>query len=97
MIEVLRFILTLLVVYQITSIISESSFPLFKWLRTLPGWIGELFSCFLCVSVWIGFIISSKLFDPAYELGYVQYSWIWSGLIYSSLVWFIHLIEEKLS
>jgi len=116
MIEFLQFILTIGVVYQVTSLISESSFPLFKWLRDVGqfvykpeydskfrerskylGWIGDFFGCFLCVSVWIGFIGSVVLFDIGNFLGYESVSWAISGLFYSFIVWFIHLIEGKLS
>jgi len=117
MMEILQFILSIGVIYQVTSIISESSFPLFKWLRSIGqekvdwpkydiklDWsdkleimIGELFRCFLCVSVWIGCIGSYFLFDFAIFVGYNQLSWLISGLFYSFICWFIHLIEGKMT
>lgn len=116
MIEILQFIFTIGVIYQVTSIISESSFPLFKWLRDIGqfvykpeydsrfrqrskylGWIGEFFGCFLCVSVWIGCLGSYLLFDCAAFIEFQSLTWFTSGLFYSFICWFIHLIEGKLS
>lgn len=97
MTEFLQFGFTLAVVYQITSIISESSFPPFRWLRNLDNILGEFFDCFLCVSVWVGWVMAVILFDPGKYLEFGVFSWIWSGLFYSSLTWFLHLIEGKLS
>ena len=95
--EFLQFILTIGVVYQATSIISESSFPIFKWLQKRKGFVGDFFGCFLCVSVWVGWIGSVVLFDVGNFLGYESVSWAISGLFYSFIVWFIHLIEGKLN
>lgn len=110
MTDFIKFIFTLFVIYQITSIITESTFPLFKLLRVLHefeskslfiNWIlagiSQFFSCFLCTSVWVGFIISNYLYNISFELGYENQSWFWSGLFYSSLTWFIHIIENKIS
>lgn len=97
MIEFLQFIFTIGVIYQVTSIISESSFPIFRWLQKRKGFVGDLFGCFLCVSVWVGWIGSVVLFDIGNFLGYESVSWAISGLFYSFIVWFIHLIEGKLS
>lgn len=97
MIEILQFIFTIGVIYQVTSIISESSFPLFKWLQTRKGIVGDLFGCFLCVSVWIGLLGSYLLFDCAAFIEFQSLTWFTSGLFYSFICWFIHLIEGKLS
>lgn len=97
MVEFLQCIFTVGVIYQVTSIISESSFPIFSWLRKRNGIIGNLFDCFLCVSVWIGWIGSYFLFNLGNELGFIEYSWFTSGLFYSFICWFIHLLEGKLS
>lgn len=85
------------VCYQITSIISESSFPLFRWLRTLPYFLGNLFGCFLCISVWVGFLCSFCLFDFGKEIEFSQYTWFTSGLFYSFITWWLHLLEGKVS
>jgi len=110
MIYILQFLVTIAVCYQVTSIISESSFPLFKWLRHLDEvrtndlfkiWvfkgISNFFSCFLCVSVWIGFLCGRLLFDLAKFVEYESLTWAISGLVYSFICWFIHLVEGKLS
>lgn len=85
-------IFTIAVVYQITQIISEST--IFKPLRNIP-FIGSFLSCFLCTSVWIGFLVSKFVFDYANYLG-LDCTVFLSGLFYSCVVWFIHVIEHKL-
>lgn len=115
--EFLQFILTIGVVYQVTSIISESSFPIFKWLQKFGDiprrkveldlkiniidrfeiFIGDLFGCFLCVSVWVGCLGSYLLFDCAAFVEFQSWTWFTSGLFYSFIVWFIHLLEGKLN
>lgn len=95
--EFLQFMFTIGVVYQVTSIISESSFPIFRWLQRKDGFVGDLFGCFLCVSVWIGCLGSVWLLDIANLLGYESLTWLTSGLFYSFIAWFIHLLEGKLN
>ncbi len=98
--DLLRFLFTLGLTYQISQIISESYFPLFRYIRNLKGnivfnFISELTSCFLCTSVWVGMILSNYFFDISNFLGYTEISWVWSGLFYSCLSWFIHVWEAK--
>lgn len=93
---ILKFILLIGVLYQVTSIISESSFPLFRWMRTLPFYIGDLFGCFLCVSVWVGFC-GSFIIDIAKFAEFEHFTPIISGLFYSFVIWWIYLLEKKIS
>ena len=106
--DLFQFLFTLILTYQISQIISESTFPLFRFLRNvdqidtnifilqkLLSYIAQLFSCFLCTSVWIGIILSSKFYDISLNLGYNELSIMWSGLVYSCLAWFIHIWENK--
>lgn len=91
-------IFAILVTYNLSQIISESTFPLFRWLRNLEGnwfkeFISELTSCFLCTSVWIGVLVSFLLFDYAKYLEIQNLSLIWSGLFYSCCAWFLHCLE----
>lgn len=95
-------IFSIFIVYNLSQIISESTFPLFKWMRSLTNnrylliqYIGELFSCFLCTSVWCGWIVAICVFDLGSVLQ-VEHSWLWTGLFYSSLAWFLHCLEAKL-
>lgn len=100
---IFKLIFTILITYNITQIISESTFPLFKWLRDLEyrnfiglQWIGHLFGCFLCTSVWVGWAVAFFLFDVGQFLEIESITWAWSGLFYSSLAWIIHCLEAKL-
>lgn len=90
----------ILVLYQITTIISESSLfnPLREFLtkRFFPlSLLGYLISCFLCTSVWVGFILSNYLFNFAEYLGYYEISWFWNSMFFSAVVWFIHKIDNS--
>ncbi len=99
---ILLIIFSVFIVFNLSQIISESTFPLFRWLRRLEvneyllvSYIGQLFSCFLCTSVWAGWIVAIFVFDLGLNLG-VEHSWFWTGLFYSSLAWFLHILEAKL-
>lgn len=94
-------IFAILVTYNISQIISESSFPLFRWLRNLEGnvvkdFIANLTSCFLCTSVWTGILVSWLIFDYAKYLEIQSLTLFWSGLFYSCCAWFLHCWEVKL-
>jgi hypothetical protein len=100
---IFKLIFSVFITYNITQIISESTFPLFKWLRDLEyrnfiglRWIGHLFGCFLCTGVWVGWFVAFFLFDVGQFLEIGTISWVWTGLFYSSLTWFIHCLEAKL-
>ncbi len=95
-------IFAIFIVFNLSQIISESTFPLFRLLRRLEesqylfiSYIGQLFSCFLCTSVWVGWLVSVKVFDLGSVLQ-VDHSWFWTGLFYSSIVWFLHCMEVKI-
>jgi hypothetical protein len=100
--ELILLIFSIFIVFNLSQIISESTFPLFKWLRRLEtnryllvSYIGQLFSCFLCTSVWAGWVVSILVFDLGSVLQ-VEHSWFWTGLFYSSIAWFLHCVEAKL-
>jgi len=101
---IINFLFTTLLIYSVTQIVSESTFPLFRWLRnisdiypgTLSNFVGSLFSCFLCTSVWVGSLMSIWYFDISEYAGYPgNMSWCASGLVYSCIVWFIHVFENR--
>lgn len=94
-----QIVFEIFVLYNITQIITESS--LFESVRQFKvnnkKILHPLLSCFLCTSVWISFLLTFVLFDYASHLGYQQFSWFLNGLFFSSVTWFIHIIEIKLS
>ncbi len=92
-----------LITYQISTIISHSTFPLFKYIRMLADhdnrwlrYIGELCSCFLCVSVWVGIILSYLTNNIGIYSAYIP-SQILSGIFISALAWFVHIFENKVN
>ena len=99
----LKIAFQVLVLYQITQIISESKItrPLRNYLNEngtkylVPKFLYELMSCFLCTSVWVGFILTPLLFDFAKYLGYETVSWFWNGLFFSSITWFLNVWEQS--
>jgi len=101
----LKVIFQILVMYQMTQIISESKLtkPLRDYLlsrsRTskVAWFFYELSSCFLCTSVWVGFLLTLPLFDLAAYMGYTTMSWFWNGLFFSCLTWYLHLLENRIT
>ena len=92
-----------LITYQITTIICHSTFPLFRYLRSFSEhknrwfrYLGELCSCFLCVSVWVGIILSYLLSYTGIDSIYIP-SQILSGIFISALAWFVHIFENKVN
>jgi hypothetical protein len=86
-------------VYGITQIITEAT--IFEGLRNRlenVKFFGKLVSCFLCASVWISFLLSAWIFSPASLLWpYLSLfeSVFIDGMIGSTIVWFLHIYENK--
>lgn len=99
----MKIVFQILVLYQIAQIISESriSKPLRTFLlekshgNVIIGLLHGLLSCFLCTSVWVGFLLTPMLFDFAEYIGYNQVSWFWNGLFFSSITWFLYVWEQS--
>lgn len=81
-------------IYNITQILSESYF--FKPFRDLfkqrISFLYELTTCFLCTSVWISF--GFQYLFPEFNL---HGNWFLNTMFFSCCVWFIHVIENKLT
>lgn len=96
----LKIVFELFILYQITQIITESQLlePIRSSFVYSKLWIfkkiGHLISCFLCSGVWVGFILSFRLFNFAEYLGYYELSWFWNGLFFSCLSWFLRMLEK---
>lgn len=89
----------IIVLYQISSIITESYLlkPLREQIYSKSVFFGSLISCFLCTSIWVGFILSFFLYDYAKDLGVNLYvSWFFNSMFFSGLAWFLKLLEERL-
>lgn len=60
------------------------------------GFISELISCMMCVSVWTGFFLSFTYFSPSFVLldANYYYSIFIDGMLASGAVWAINAIVE---
>jgi len=103
--EIFLFILTS---YGITNIVVFGH--IFEGLRNLfnrlnPNFLGQLFSCPLCFSTWVGFILSYILtylnLTQLTPFGYIGLDLLWvrvflDGCLTSGTVWLIHTFQEYL-
>lgn len=99
-------ILFLLVSYGISNIIVFGS--IFDGMRTFfqkwnPKFLGQLFTCMICLPTWVGFILSLTLTYLGYvsitPFGSIGIEIIWlrtflDGCLTSGVVWIIHTIQE---
>lgn len=93
-----------LAIYGITQIITEAT--IFEWLRStfsnskndVDKFFGKLISCFLCCSVWVGFLLSVWVWSPSSILWpEIPFGNVFiDGMIGSTIVWFLHIYENKL-
>lgn len=58
--------------------------------------LGDLFSCPMCLSVWIGFLVSLVVWSPVNVMFHVPtyHSWFFDGILASGVVWVINSIIE---
>lgn len=100
----MKFFLWVLGAYGITQIIVETQY--FDWLKNffrkfiLTRWIGEMFDCILCTSVWVGFLFGAFFHSPTqteFQLSNFWISIFLDGMISSAAVWFLHVIEKRIT
>jgi hypothetical protein len=94
----------LLVSYGITNIaIYGSIFDGWRnfWKRVSPSFFGKLFSCPLCLSTWVGFVLSYILLSFGFQTPMFSYgidvlplAVFLDGCLTSGGVWLIHTIQE---
>lgn len=87
----LQLFICVIIVYNITQIISESQ--LFTLVRKIPYIGTKLFSCFLCTSVWSSLFVSYTLFDTCSMVFEAQYTIFFSTMLYSGLAYLIRIWE----
>lgn len=96
---VLQIIFEAFVLYQITTIIVDST--LFDIIKSpfrnnkYLGLLSHLLDCFLCTSVWVGFVLSEFLLNFSEYLGYYEYSTIWNSMFFSAIAWFINKFDKS--
>ena len=98
----MNIIVFLLIAYGIANIMIFSSI-FGRWRKLCnyisPKFLGELFTCMICLPFWIGIFlsivlgsVSGQYFDNLNEIGQVFFD----GCFTSAGVWLIHNIQEKL-
>ena len=100
----MSFIIFMLLAYGITNIVVFSS--IFQPVRDLldkvnPTFLGKLFSCPLCFSTWVGFVLSYVfsligVYTPmtTYGITYLPLLIFLDGCLTSGTVWLIHTLQE---
>ena len=93
-----------LLAYGITNILVFGSiFEKWRgfWLKISPSFFGKLTSCPLCLSFWIGVILSTLFNHMGYSSPFFEYGISYlpllvflDGCLTSGVVWLIHTIQE---
>jgi len=62
----------------------------------LAKFVGELLSCMMCTSVWVGFFLSFFYYSPSTSLigTPLWVGWFFDGMLASGTVWAINAIVE---
>ena len=65
------------------------------WIKTNSTFFGDLISCVMCTSTWVGFFFSLTFFSPTIDLVSIPYSNIFfDGLLASGSVWALNSFIE---
>ena len=100
----MKLFIYLLLSYGITNIVVFGS--IFNgwrnfWVKYNPGFFGKLFTCPLCFSTWVGFILSSIFIYFGYVTPMSMYGVtnipliiFLDGCFTSGSVWLMHTIQE---
>jgi len=65
-------------------------------LNVLGKFFGDLLSCMMCTSTWVGFFLSIFYYSPSASLigTSLWFSWFFDGILSSGAVWAINAIVE---
>jgi len=65
------------------------------WIKTNSTFFGDLISCVMCTSTWVGFFFSLTFFSPTIDFVFIPYSNIFfDGLLASGSVWALNSFIE---
>jgi len=65
------------------------------WIKTNSTFFGDLISCVMCTSTWVGFLFSLTFFSPTLELVTIPYSnFFFDGMLASGSVWALNALIE---
>ena len=100
----MELLIFILLGYGITNILVFGSiFESWRifWDKNSPNFFGKLFSCPMCLSTWIGFVLSYlfltlSVYTPmaSYGLDIMPLNIFLDGCLMSGGVWLIHTIQE---
>ena len=66
-----------------------------EWITKKSTFFGELLSCMMCTSTWVGFFFSLEFYSPTLSMITIPYSNIFfDGMLASGGVWAINAIIE---
>ena len=67
------------------------------WIKKYSTVFGDLISCMMCASTWVGFFLSIVFFSPTNTITFIPYTHIFfDGMLASGSVWAINALVEWL-
>ena len=67
------------------------------WIKKYSTFFGDLISCMMCTSTWVGFFLSIVFFSPTNTITFIHYTHIFfDGMLASGSVWAINALVEWL-
>lgn len=93
----MELIIWILAAYGMTQILMYGSIfdkPR-EWIKRSSTFFGDLISCVMCTSTWVGFFLSLTFFSPTLELVSIPYSnFFFDGILASGSVWALNSFIE---
>ena len=66
-----------------------------NWIKRHSTFFGDLISCMMCTSTWVGFFLSLTFFSPTSSLSLIPYTHVFfDGMLASGAVWAVNTIIE---
>jgi len=66
-----------------------------NWIKRHSKFFGDLISCMMCTSTWVGFFLSFVFYSPTITMNLIPYTnWFFDGMLASGSVWAINAIVE---
>jgi len=93
----MELIIWILAAYGMTQILVYGSIfdKSRDWIKTNSTFFGDLISCVMCTSTWVGFFFSLTFFSPTIDFVSIPYSNIFfDGLLASGSVWALNAFIE---
>ena len=68
-----------------------------EWIKKYSTFFGDLLSCMMCTSTWVGFFFSLAFYSPTLSLVTIPYTNIFfDGMLASGSVWALNAMVEWL-